>query len=536
MGKYLREKMVIFILTTLLVSSFSTIPLDVEAKKFNMSYLYFGQSSTYIKQVLKTNNSLDSVSPSYFNLQSDGILKSTVDANFVDQMHQMNIRVVPFLSNNWDREIGRKALSNRDSLVKEIVDEVNQYHLDGINIDIEHLTEADRDNYTDFVKLLREQLPEEKELSVAVAANPHAVTTGWPASYDYEKLGMYSDYLMLMTYDESYYGSTPGPVSSIDYAEKSIQYALTKVPANKIVLGIPFYGRYWQVGYKGGNGIPLTNVNDLINTYGGKVYFDDKSKSPYAYIYIPYGHYVYVHGKRLYPGRYVIWYENDQSIKMKLNLVQKYNLLGTGSWSLNEAPEEIWDYYDPWLNGRHYFIDTENHWAELDILSMLQKGWMIGTSQYKFSPNKPLTRAQGTVVLVRALGLNRINSDDTNFFTDVSDGNWAKESIEVAYQNGLVSGVAKDKFDPNAPLTRAQMAAILSRVIKNKQAVTIDNTVSPFSDVSTSNWAYKNIVTLNQLNIFSGYNDGLFHPKDIVTRAQMAALMDRIANDIDNNG
>lgn len=521
-------------MSVLFVCSFCTGIKEADAEKMNMSYLYFGDTDQFIQKVEATNQSVDTVSPSYLDLFPDGTLDEKVDPVFVETMHEMNVKVVPFLSNHWDREKGRAALENREALAEIIIQTINQYQLDGIHLDLENLTEEDRDQLTDFVRILREGLPKDKEVSIAVAANPGGWNKGWQGSYDYAKLAEYSDYLMLMTYDESYYGSNPGPVASLTFVEKSIQNALEQgVPNDKLVLGIPFYGRYWPSNGKGGRGISLDQAEELIQTYGGKTGFDENSKSPYAMITIPNGAYPTVYGRTLDPGKYTIWYENDLSYKYKLRLVQKYNLLGTGSWSLTEVPSEVWDYYQTWLQGEHFFIDGENHWAEYDILSMLDKGWMLGTSEDFFSPNQPLTRAQGTVVLVRALNLQPISGEyDYSLFRDVDKDYWAKKEIEIAYQHGLIKGIDEGLFAPNQPLTREQMAAILSRVSEEKGKVEIAQTVeSPFKDVKTDHWAYQDILLLNQKGILQGYEDGNFYPQNSLTRAQMAAMMNRISSD-----
>lgn len=99
----------------------------------------------------------------------------------------------------------------------------------------------DRDAYTDLVRLLREKLPADKEVSVAVAANPNGWTKGWHGTYNYKELAKYASYLMIMAYDESYEGGPEGPVASIGFVDRSIQYALKQgVPADKVVLGVPF--------------------------------------------------------------------------------------------------------------------------------------------------------------------------------------------------------------------------------------------------------------------------------------------------------
>jgi spore germination protein YaaH len=221
---------------------------DKFENKFNMSYIYFGNSSLYTDRVDCTRNSLNEISPNYFNIDESGNLSLTpaLDKKFIEDMHERGVRVVPFISNHWDRAAGLAALHNRKKLAADVADVINTYDLDGINVDIENVTEKEREMYTDFVRILRETLPDDKTIAVAVAANPNGFTTGWHGSYDYARLAKYSDYLMFMAYDEHYQNSKPGPVSSMSFSRKTIESALKEVPKEKIVLGIPFYGRIWK--------------------------------------------------------------------------------------------------------------------------------------------------------------------------------------------------------------------------------------------------------------------------------------------------
>lgn len=321
---------------------------------FNMSYLYFGKTSSYISQVDKTQGNLSQVSPSYFDLNADGSLKITsqYDPAFVTQMHARGIKVIPFLSNHWDRTLGRQALSNREKLSSQIAEFIVKNNLDGVQVDIENVTDIDREAYTDLVRLLREKLPANKEVSVAVAANPNGWTKGWHGSYDYKELSKYASYLMIMAYDESYAGGPQGPVASYSWVERSIQYSLNQgVAADKIVLGIPFYGRYWKEGEAtGGAGISNNRVDEMLAKYGGTVTYDEASQSPKATITIKSGDpTMTIAGNKLTAGTYHIWYENHESIKAKLQLIHKYNLKGSGSWSLGQESSSIWQSYRTWL-------------------------------------------------------------------------------------------------------------------------------------------------------------------------------------------
>ncbi|AYA76298.1 glycoside hydrolase [Bacillus sp. Y1] len=338
----------------MILANFPSLRTSAHEVTFNMSYLYFGNTSSYISQVDKTQGNLSQVSPSYFDLNADGSLKITsqFDAAFVTQMHARGIKVAPFLSNHWDRTLGRQALSNREKLSSQIAEFIVKNNLDGVQVDIENVTDIDREAYTDLVRLLREKLPANKEVSVAVSANPNGWTKGWHGSYDYKELAKYASYLMIMAYDESYAGGPQGPVASYGWVERSIQYSLNQgVAANKIVLGIPFYGRYWKEGEAtGGAGISNNRVDEMLAKYGGTVTYDEKAQSPKATITIKPGEpSMTIAGNTLTAGTYHIWYENHESIKAKLQLIHKYNLKGSGSWSLGQESSSIWQSYRTWL-------------------------------------------------------------------------------------------------------------------------------------------------------------------------------------------
>lgn len=340
------------VITTMSLSSFMNI-YGAEPAKYSMAYIQSGNPTEQISYINRTNGALNTVSPSYFNISSDGSLSiNNISAELVNYVHSQNMKVIPFLSNHWDRTTGINALNNAETLSTQVANYISQYNLDGVNVDIENVSESQRQQYTDFVTKLRAKIPISKEVSVAVAANPNAWVVGWHGSYDYTNLAKNSDYLMVMTYDEHWHGSEPGPVSSISFAENSIKYALTKTTANKIVIGLPFYGRIWSSDNSfDGEGITLDRVNTILTTYKATSTYDTIQKSAKAIFTITSLDPVStLGGKTLAPGEYTIWYENEASIQAKMSLINKYNLKGVGAWALGQEPSTIWANYSSWLN------------------------------------------------------------------------------------------------------------------------------------------------------------------------------------------
>ena len=508
----------------------SVLPMLTQQKaeaaeyRFNMSYIYFGNFTNYTKLVDSTQNSLGEVSPNYFGLDKNGdlALTASVSMDFINDMHERDVSVVPYLTNDWSRAVGKAALNNRDNLARDMADAVVLYELDGVNIDIENVTSSEREAYVEFARLLKELLPDGKTVAVSVAANPWGLDTGWQGSYDYAGLSEFCDYLMVMTYDEHYYGGPAGPISSYDYIDKSLKYAVSVVPKEKIVLGLPFYGRIWSAdgGHPNGYGVSNTMIAQLINDYGGAVTIDPVSRSTRAVITIGESEIKpVVGGQALAAGTYTIWYEGESSVKSKLELVNKYDIKGTGSWSLGQESDNTWNYYKLWLNDCT-FNDIETSWAKDYILDAYLKSWITGYSADNFSPDEPLTRAQAAVILVRRLGLSPQLDPACRF--DDCVGYWAQAYLETARKYHIIQGIGDNMFNPDRPITREEIAVMVNNVLKYQ------NTFGDglFSDVTrTSNpWSFDAIEALSANGIITGFQDGSYQPGNTLSRAEMAVI------------
>lgn len=127
----------------------------------------------------------------------------------------------------------------RQKLVDDLVKATD--HFDGLQIDFELVPKRDVDTFHSFIKELRERLPH-KLLSVALPARTRTLEDD---VYDYRRLSALVDKVFVMAYDEHWATSKPGPIASIDWCNNIATHALETIGREKLVMGLPFYGRTW---------------------------------------------------------------------------------------------------------------------------------------------------------------------------------------------------------------------------------------------------------------------------------------------------
>lgn len=128
----------------------------------------------------------------------------------------------------------------RDQLVADILELSKKF--DGVQIDFEAVAGKDGPNFLAFLKMIKEGMEPGKIFSVALPAKRIQVDD----AYDYSAIAAIADRVFIMAYDQHWSTSKPGPVASLSWCKAVLEYALTVVPAEKLVMGIPLYGRSWK--------------------------------------------------------------------------------------------------------------------------------------------------------------------------------------------------------------------------------------------------------------------------------------------------
>ena len=162
------------------------------------------------------------------------------------------------------------------------------------------------------------------------------------------------------------------------------------------------------------------------------------------------------------------------------------------------------------------------------------KGYFRGTTKTTFSPQRNMTRAMFVVVLSRFDGAKGDSSQSA--FTDVAPGAWCTAAINWAAANKIVEGKGDGTFAPDAPITRAQMCAIINRYLNyykkgNKVTLSQTGSVSTMSDQNTvPSYAVDAIKQCQRYGLINGFKDGTFRPNALSTRAHVAAVIYRMAD------
>ena len=165
-------------------------------------------------------------------------------------------------------------------------------------------------------------------------------------------------------------------------------------------------------------------------------------------------------------------------------------------------------------------------WARDAINSLYDAGIINGKTETTFAPNDNVTRAEFAKMLMGVFGLNS-DAFTTSSFYDVSPSDWYFQSVESAYNLGIINGVAPAYFDPNANITRQDMAVMVVRAatVSGKAIPTVNEAKTFADEASIADYAKDAVSTLQVGGIIDGVTDTTFAPTDNATRAQAAKIL-----------
>lgn len=314
-----------------------TLTLTLQARisfgKEVIADLVFWDQARAYQSVLNNIDMYTEVSPFWYFTNSQGYVEayrgsisSYEDFNMVSNLKSKGKRITPTVTNlvngNFDGALVSKILNDpvlRKRNVDSLVALTNAHGYDGIDLDYENLYASDRAVFTLFVQELASALHSVgKTLAVNVYGKiSEPGTWNGPQAQDYAALGAAADRIRIMLYEYHWATSAAGPIAPITWVHDVLNFAVSKIPASKVIHGLPLYGYDW-VGMQGQD-LVWADVLNLANSTSAVVNWDSASQTPWFFYY--------QNGTR-----HDVWFENQYSIGAKVDKAVAFDVGGVFLW------------------------------------------------------------------------------------------------------------------------------------------------------------------------------------------------------------
>ena len=344
-------------------------------RKILTGWLPYYSMKTYLPAVLNNADLIKEIMPFWYTLKYDGKTKKAVVTDVyktanpsvpiaepLTALRNAGMTIIPTISDGTDQMVLANLLAkpvSRKQVVDAIVATVASQNYDGIDLDFEGFAFIDSNttwkttapNWVLFVKELSAALhAQNKILSITspYLFNPAEAQKGYFV-YSWAQIAPFIDRLRIMTYD--YSTSRPGPIGPIAWTEKTVKYAISIMPASKVYLGLPGYGKDWVTKVEG---VCPSNLAKIITptAKAGTFLMRDAASIAATYGAVPTYNETFAEVtfsyKRDYAGQTssglsttctasrTAWHQNAQSFSLRAQLVAKYQLGGVAQWVIGQ--------------------------------------------------------------------------------------------------------------------------------------------------------------------------------------------------------
>ena len=344
-------------------------------RKILTGWLPYYSMKTYLPAVLNNADLIKEIMPFWYTLKYDGKSKKAVVTDVyktanpsvpiaepLAALRNAGMTIIPTISDGTDKLVLANLLAkpvSRKQVVDAIVATVASQNYDGIDLDFEGFAFIDPNttwkttapNWVLFIKELSAALHAQKKIlsiTTPYLFNPAEAQKGYFV-YAWAQIAPFIDRLRIMTYD--YSTSRPGPIGPIAWTEKTVKYAISIMPASKVYLGLPGYGKDWVTKVEG---VCPSNLAKIItpSAKAGTFLMRDAASIAATYGAVPTYNETFAEVtfsyKREYTGQTssglsttctasrTAWHQNAQSFSVRAQLVAKYQLGGAAQWVIGQ--------------------------------------------------------------------------------------------------------------------------------------------------------------------------------------------------------
>ncbi len=293
-------------------------------------------------EVYALGNYFTYLSPFSYNIREDGSLTQLRETPVLEAARATQVDPLLVLTNfrngGFSSDLVAAVLRNpevQETLITNLRTTMREKGYTGLNIDFEYVYPEDRQNYNAFLRRVVSRLrPEGYTVSTALAPKERADQPGLLyEAHDYEAHGEIVDFVVLMTYEWGWAGGRPLAIAPIHKVRDVLDYAVTAIPREKILMGIPLYGRDWRIPWQEGTiaqTISPKSAVDLARRYGAEIQYHETYESPFF-------RYTDDDGQE-----HEVWFEDARSMQAKYDTMKAYGLRGASYWVLGNPFPQNW--------------------------------------------------------------------------------------------------------------------------------------------------------------------------------------------------
>ncbi|MCA1056456.1 LysM peptidoglycan-binding domain-containing protein [Rossellomorea aquimaris] len=228
-----------------------------------------------------------------------------------------------------------RSESLQATLISNLLKTMERKGYKGVNFDFEYVYPEDRERYNQFLRKVTSTLrPKGYSVSTALAPKIKEDQKGLLyEAHDYKAHGEIVDFVVIMTYEWGWAGGKPWAIAPIPEVRKVLDYAVTEIPRNKILMGVPLYGRDWKIPWQEGTFAKTVSpaaAVDLASKYGVRIQYDNNDQAPFFKYWDESGQ------------QHEVWFEDARSILAKHQTLDQYRLRGISYWVLGSSFPQNW--------------------------------------------------------------------------------------------------------------------------------------------------------------------------------------------------
>lgn len=318
---------------SLIIGQAVIIPTSTDSKP---NKLINGYAYPFIQNeaLNSTLDYLSLITPFSYGVTQNGTLLDLDDQNLIDTALARGVKPLLLVTSlteqgSFSSERAAEVLSDTalgDALISSITQKLKTQSYYGVDIDFEYIPQQYGAEYAEFIARLKAAVGEDYKVFVSVAPKTSAMQRGLLyEAHNYKALGAAADYILVMTYEWGYTYGPPMAVAPINKVREVLEYAVTEIPPQKLLMGIPNYAYDWTLPFEKGDAARSLSNNsavELARTRGAEIMFDQISQTPYFNYYDDNA------------NRHVVWFEDARSINAKAELLKELNLAGASVWNV----------------------------------------------------------------------------------------------------------------------------------------------------------------------------------------------------------